>query len=294
MKKIFCLNTFIALFFLLPTSSVSAQYLEAGFNIGGANYLGDLAPSSLWTSVGDVNLSGGVMVRINWVDWVTFRAGYQYGSIEASDANAKNAESRRKRNLSFRSVLHELHLTTEINIFGYRPYKSGRGFAPFLFAGISAFKFNPQAEWNGQWYDLQPLGTEGQGLAQAPARYKRVQLAIPAGIGFKFALSPSLNLGLEVGMRKTFTDYLDDVSTNYPDLALLATSPQGEIATALSWRGGEIDPEATAPAAGAVRGDPDDLDWYIFSGLSLSYNFIGGFKGKRGSRKSKKLKCPTF
>ncbi len=290
MKKRSLFPYLLALLFSLSTGSISAQYLEAGLAIGGSNYLGDLTPSRLWTSVGDVNLSSGVFVRYNAFDWVSLRATYQYGKINASDADAKNSESRKKRNLSFRSTLHEISLATEINIFGYRPYKKGGSFAPYLFGGVAFFKFNPQAEWDGQWYDLQPLGTEGQGLPGNPEKYKRSQISIPIGLGFKWALSRNVNWGLDVGIRKTFTDYLDDVSTNYPDLEALATA-NGEIAKILSWRASELHPEATVPRVGLGRGDSDDLDWYLFSQLFISYNFIRSVKG---SRHSKKLKCPTF
>ncbi len=290
MKQINLFPFLLALFFSLSTGNISAQYLEAGVAIGGSNYLGDLTPSRLWTSAGDVNLSGGVLLRVNASDWITLRATYQYGTIKASDANARNAVSRKKRNLSFRSTLQEVSLGAEINIFGYRPYKKGGGFAPYIFGGLAFFNFNPQAEWNGQWYDLQTLGTEGQGLPGNPEKYKRSQFSIPLGLGFKWALSRNVNWGIDVGIRKTFTDYLDDVSTVYPDLEAIATA-NGEVAKALSWRTQELQPEAIPPKIGARRGDPNDLDWYLFSQVFISYNFIRNVKG---SRRSKKLKCPTF
>ena len=286
MKNSFSFSCFLAIFLCFNTGNLSAQYFEVGVNVGGANYLGDLSPSQLWTSAGDVNLAGGAMVRLNWTDWISLRAGFHYGKVTAADANAKTENSRRRRNLSFRSNIYEASLTTELNILGYRPYLRGKSFAPFLSGGIAVFKFNPQAEWQGQWYDLQPLQTEGQ-------TYALTQWSIPLGIGFKYALSTSINLGFEAGMRKTFTDYLDDVSGSYPDLIALAAN-NGSLAAELSWRTDELEPEAKPPLAGARRGDPDDLDWYIFTGIFVSYNFIGNGKARRGQRNSVKNKCPTF
>jgi hypothetical protein len=45
-------------------------------------------------------------------------------------------------------------------------------------------------------------------------------VAIPFGIGAKMNVSKKVGIGLEWGPRKTFTDYLDDVSGTYPDVSL--------------------------------------------------------------------------
>lgn len=291
MKKAFFLTLLLPLSFTLFTAKLSAQYIEAGISIGGANYLGDLTPSQLWTSVGDVHLSGGVIVRLNLVDWITLRSGLHYGQVAATDKRSRDESGRKERNLSFRSDIYEFHLGVEVNILGYRPYLRGRSLAPYVFGGIAAFKFNPQAELDGAWYDLQPLGTEGQNLGDGNGTYSLVQMAVPVGLGVKCALSQHLNLGIEAGMRKTFTDHLDDVSGFYPDLGELAE--QNGLAAELSWRGDELGDGLDAPQEGGIRGDPEDLDWYVFTGLTLTYNFIGNFRG-RGNRKARKSKCPTF
>ena len=89
------------------------------------------------------------------------------------------------------------------------------------------FNFNPQARkfdtntpfdndgnlTNNEWLDLQPLGTEGQYSSQYPEKdpYQLIQFAIPVGIGFKVSLSEKFSMAIEYGLRKTFTDYIDDV-----------------------------------------------------------------------------------
>jgi hypothetical protein len=47
--------------------------------------------------------------------------------------------------------------------------------------------------------------------------YSLTQLEIPMGGGFKFYLNESFYVGFEILHRKTFTDYIDDVSTKYID-----------------------------------------------------------------------------
>ncbi len=125
---------------------------------------------------------------------------------------------------------------------------------------------------------LQPLGTEGQRLpASNNPIYQLTQFSIPVGLGLKFAISDSWNIGFELGSRLTFTDYLDDVSTTYAsDNELLET--QGELALALANR------SRTPKLGGEGRGDAEDKDWYIMGGLSISFNLsetvFSGFSGR--------------
>ncbi len=95
---------------------------------------------------------------------------------------------------------------------------------PYVFAGFGVYHFNPQgsltdANGNVTWYDLKPLRTEGEGMAQYPNRkeYSLTQFNVPMGAGIKYFLSHKTTIGLEVSYRQTFTDYIDDVSTNYID-----------------------------------------------------------------------------
>lgn len=267
--------------------SLSAQ-IEAGVQVGISTYFGDIAPSGLWTSLGEVNFSAGAFARYNVGKWVSVKGGFNYAKISSADSDGSPTESRRVRNLNFRSNIFEFALTGEFNIMGYQPYNLERVFSPYIFAGVAAYKFKPQADYQGGWVDLQPLGTEGQGMDGEPEPYKTLQVSIPFGLGFKYAINDKWNLGIELGFRKTFTDYLDDVSTDYTDLVALAAF-NGEIAADLAWRGDEINPDATPPVVGYSRGASDKLDWYLISGITISYNFSdNGLVGSRGRSKRKK------
>ncbi len=287
-------NWIFSLLLCIPLS-LSAQ-LEVGGTVGVSNYLGDLAPSGLWTSLGEMNFSAGVFARYNIGKWVSLKGGINYGKISASDFNSNNSDFRQSRNLSFRSNIFEFGFTGEFNILGYAPYNLEKTFSPYVFVGIAGYKFNPQTEYNAEWVNLQPLGTEGQGMEGRPEKYKLLQMSIPFGGGVKYAINDKWNLGFEIGFRRTNTDYLDDVSTifvNYEDLA----SANGELAAILSWRGGEIEGAGyTRPESETVgRGNPNNLDWYVISGIFLSYNFTdNGLVGSRGRSRGKKKGCPSF
>jgi hypothetical protein len=194
---------------------LNAQYAEVGCYLGASNYLGDLSEQHLQTT--EFNGLLGVFGRYNATKYLTLKASLLKGSISGSDANARSKEHR-ERNLNFRSDVLELGLTSEVNFTPYniRANKTG---VPYFFSGLALAYFNPQAQMRGSWYNLQPKQTEGK-------KYSRFALAVPFGLGMKFNLSYKLNFGLEVGARKTFTDYLDDVSSEYPDiLELRKTDP---------------------------------------------------------------------
>ena len=275
-----------------------AQYLEVGGSLGASNYLGDLAPSSLWTSIGQTNWAQGVFVRYNINNFTAFRLDLTHGFISGSDKFSVEDNSRGERNLSFRTEIYEAALLGELNILRFQPDGKNKMFSPYIFGGIALYKFNPQTKFDDQWYDLQPLGTEGQGLSNYPKKYSLTQFSIPVGGGLKVAMNQNFTITFETGLRKTFTDYLDDVSSFYPDFEELAIT-NGELAAELSWRYDEINADAIPPASGAGRGDPLDLDWYIFSKLAISYNFIKRKKTlKKGKIKRRKnnrsIKCPAF
>lgn len=286
MTKQHSLSILIALF--LPLL-ISAQHLEFGLMGGTSHYLGDLVPKANRFSTGKTHFMGGAFLKYNINNFVAIRAGGNYGKLSADDADS-NIESRKLRNLSFESKLIEGNLIAEFNILGYQPYNLARPFSPYIFAGVAFFNFKPQAELNGSLVDLQPLGTEGQGLAEFPERkfYQLTQFSIPVGAGIKYALNDQINLGFEIGIRKTFTDYIDDVSLTYVDDVLLTENRGPETAALANRTGAPI-------VAGAARGSAENDDWYIISGITLSYNFIdNGLVGSRKRGKRRKDGCPTF
>jgi opacity protein-like surface antigen len=279
---ILILGMFFSPFFLI------SQHSELGIKFGVSLYQGDLSPDIKELNPGQVNPMVGVFGKYNFNRFIVARAGFNYGLVSAEDAKSTNDGSK-NRNLSFRSNILEGNLMLEINILGYEPYNLEKPWSPYVFAGIALFHYNPKAKYDGEWIELQPLGTEGQGLPSYPDRqpYSLNEFAIPFGAGLKFALSDTWNLGVEGGFRRAFTDYLDDVSMSYVEESLLLE--KNPLSAALANRSGN------PIAAGSTRGNDKVSDWYAFFGVTLSKNFLdNGLVGSRRRGRKSKTGCPTF
>ena len=247
-----------------------AQYFETGMMTGVSNYLGELKEDYMDPS--EYNLAFGVFMRYRFSPSIAVKASFYKGQLSGSDSNSSDPEIR-ARNLNFRTELMELGVTGEWHIGGY-DILDGKISAPYLFAGLSIFHFNPQSHYQGNWVDLQPLGTEGQGDGRYGEGnyYNLYQVSIPMGVGVQFSLNHQHNFGFEFGMRKTFTDYIDDVSGYYPDIdGLMKSNPMAGL---LSYRSNDAF-DGLRPyenPMGQERGDPTNKDWYFFAGLTWSIN----------------------
>ncbi|MBX2877527.1 MAG: outer membrane beta-barrel protein [Saprospiraceae bacterium] len=288
MKSLFPL---LALFFL--QTALNAQYFEVGVLGGGGNYQGDLSNNSSTVYLGQTHFAGGVFGRYNANDFLSVRLGFNYTTLSGADANAPVGVFR-DRNLHFQTDIYEAALIGEFNILRYQPYNLANPFSPYLFGGIAFFTFNPKAEYQGDLVALQPLGTEGQGMPDRPDPYQTQQFAIPFGFGLKYALNDHWNLGIELGFRKTFTDYIDDVSSTYVSYNDLLAS-NGELAAALANRQGELlGSDPVIVPTGTQRGDGKTTDTYFILGLTVSYNFIdNGLVGSRGRSGRRRSGCRT-
>ncbi|HFB99981.1 MAG TPA: hypothetical protein ENJ53_04170 [Phaeodactylibacter sp.] len=278
--------SFLVLFFFIQFTGLS-QYTEVGVFAGVSNYKGDLAPNFM--EVQGYAPAFGAFGRYNFTGHFSVKMHFYKGILKGTDAYSQITKGNRARNLSFRTDLYELGLQVEYNFLNYDAVIGNHVTTPYVFGGVAGFYFNPQAEYDGQWFDLQPLGTEGQGLEGYASPYQKFSLGIPMGFGVKFNLSHSTNIGLEVGMRKTFTDYIDDVSTVYPDLNVL-NEEKGGFAAALSYRTPEYDPKMATDPTGLERGDAKLKDWYFFGGVTISVNIgkASGFENRQKRPRSRR------
>jgi len=290
MKRIFFASIF-TLSLVFVQQNLNAQ-LEAGLSVGLSTYQGDLAPNTISGSFSQLHFSGGLFGRYNINNFLAAKLAFNYAKLSANDANS-SGESQQLRNLSFRSTVFEAAFTGEFNILGYQPYNYERTFSPYLFVGVSYFRFNPEAFYDNEWVQLQPLGTEGQGIEGNEEPYKLFEIAIPVGFGVKYALNDQWNIGLEIGLRKTFTDYIDDVSGLYGNNEQIGAA-NGELAALLNDRSGEVSNEPPVRTATSNRGNAEKDDSFIITGIFISYNFAdNGLVGGR-NKSRKKTGCPTF
>lgn len=252
------------LFLFLLGYHAKGQVSELGITGGVSYYIGDINPTKHYPD--HTHLAGGLMYRYNFNERYALRLQGLYGKLEAYDIGSPDT-LQQLRNLGFRSVVFEASALLEINFFKYRGLaKDSRTWTPFVFGGLAYFHTDPQNKLGDTWYDLQPLGTEGQGTGSGGDSYSLNQFCIPFGAGVKFALTNKLDLQLEWGLRRTYTDYIDDVSGVYvADAVLLEES--GPLTAALA------DPgplRTTGVNTGRARGDSQTRDWYQYSGITLS------------------------
>lgn len=252
---------------------------------GAMNYQGDLNPSSFKFS--HSHFAGGILVRKPLGRLFTVRAGANIGTIEAADK--WNRDYLKTRNLSFTSTVKEAYVALELNILDF----SSKRFTPYLYGGIGIFHFDPWTlDKSGTKTYLKPLSTEGQGIPDYPEQrpYNLTQLVLPFGGGVKFAVTDAFTVGFEFSQRKTFTDYLDDVSSHYVDRNVLLNA-KGAKAVELAFRENELpNGRPLYPAHGDQRGTPSEMDWYYFFGVNFEFKLNGLFRSS-GSVKSQR--CPS-
>ncbi|MEO5942823.1 MAG: DUF6089 family protein [Ferruginibacter sp.] len=272
----------------LPFSG-SAQRIHGDIYGGVANYTGDLQGKRYTFSNSGAMLGLGMSYDIN--NKFIVRGIATYLNVQGDDKINTTATGVTYRNLNFKSHVLEAQLALEYNFFDL----SERSFTPYIFAGVAAFHFQPYSyDTLGNKFLLRPFSTEGEGLAAYPDKkpYNTKQFAIPFGGGLKFVLSDRVQLSVEVGLRKLFTDYLDDVSTTYADSSILLAA-RGPNAVEFAYRGNELKGGPGYPAAGSQRGNSKNKDWYYATGIHISYLFgAGNGNGTGGGRKGNRLGCP--
>ena len=280
---------FVAFILFLPTTT-SAQYYEFGGGLGSTLYYGDLNAPDLSTNLSNAEFAGQLMLRYLPNKYLGYRANLTIGKFSGDDRNSK-LDFQKLRNLRFTSIMVEGAVMGEFYVFGYDAKAGTQLFSPYFTAGLGALYFNPKADLDGETYALQPLGTEGQGLPGQISKYSRIALVFPFGGGVKFKINEKYNFGIELLSRKTFTDYIDDVSANYANTDELLAA-YGPVSQALADRRNEIlgleDPLNTP---GAQRGGASVNDYYF----SIMFNFTANIESVFGLGRNKgSSDCPRF
>jgi len=302
-------KTLLTLVFALITSlsGFSQYYVDYGFSVGATNYLGDIGGGMGTRNdfVSDMKLNAtrwtlGGFYRYRVSNKIGVKAHLSYIRITGDDANTTNPY-RRGRNLNFKNDMFELLVEGEYYLYKVNDVgKTGRyssDFNLYAFVGVGLFYSNPKGQTSsGEWVSLRPLQTEG-------VSYSAFNFAIPAGLGFYYTIDRKYRLGLEIGWRTTFTDYIDDVSDVY------VTEPDGISNKANQELIDEIHadnpdlpggPSMNTYQPGDKRGDPTHNDSYMTATINFSWAIRGrskfyrakhswvlGRKGKRRRRKSR-------
>ena len=262
------LHTLLLAAFLGLSNSMLGQFYELGLGGSGTLFHGDVGA----VATGAKGAHGftpnqpasqiTLRRQFNW-HWST-RLSYTRGYLSGMDALAKD-DWKQDRDLAFRTEISEISYMTEFN---YWPYGTGTKFNQsfYLFAGIGLTQYHPQGEFEGEWYDLRPLGTEGQQTdLNNQLFYGTTTLTAAMGFGYRRSLARDWSMTTEVGWRSYGSDYLDDTSGDYVDAQDLAEE-RGELAAYFS------NPGNVPYQSALARGNAQSKDWAIFAGLTIFYN----------------------
>ncbi|MBI3134438.1 MAG: hypothetical protein HYZ14_07140 [Bacteroidetes bacterium] len=255
-------------------------------DLGGLNRIGtdfSLADLELVMTRPSVHLGYRYRVKRMWLT----KSIVQYSLLKGND-QLTNEPFRHYRNLHFRTHLIEFsqqfefilfsneHFGKRYKIHGLRGMKN-KNTLLYLFTGAKAFIYIPQGMVNQGWTNLRPLHTEGQGLTGGPKPYRLFNFGIPFGVGLKLNLDQVWRINFEFSYTKTFTDYLDDVSSVYYDNALIEQHYGSIAAYFADPSSGE---HATWTYAGEMRGDNNEKDALIYFNIS----FVRNLTYKRGKK----------
>ena len=298
MKNIFTYSTaFVLGLALVVTPDAEAQqfskrkqYNSVGFSLNAMNYFGDVTPVTNFTSlrVGATRVGAGVSITRRFYPRVSGRFGLCYGRIsgddsKAADPNDPNAQFRYNRNMTFRNDIVEASAVAIIDLIENRNnYLKRPDFVPYVFAGVAGFYHNPKGLvganapnglTTGEYVALADVKTEGQASA-----YSQYQISIPFGGGIRYRINRNFDASLEIGWRKTFTDYLDDIGGKYADLTNGTPAQKyfgRDITRSISQPKDQFIPanfpSFTAPGVAQRGSKSNKTDWYIVTGVTLNY-----------------------
>jgi len=234
---------------------------------------------------------------------LSVRLGSVISRVAGDDANSKET-SRKARNLNFRSNIISFGFNVDYYLVPegsyHRNMTAGERFSMYFTTGLSMFKFNPQGtDENGNWVDLQPLCTEGQGTNYSYKQnlngipyvytteskpYSLTAFEIPVGLGFNFIAEKSITVGLELGVHFTTTDYIDDCSSYYFDWKnpnFLAENPDAAPPSSMTTKMANKSNGYYAGTMGQKRGNSGYNDAYVTALVILRYKLPVFSSGRR-------------
>ena len=265
----FRIFVFLGLLMLAQPASAQRKFEQSktlGLTVGTGYYLGEMNPTGHFK--GRFQPGFGGFLRMNMTRRFGVRAALQRTALLYYDADS-NDPWIANRNLHFRNAITEGSVVAEFNYSRYQIGNTKDRFTGYLFAGLSLYSHMPEAEIDGIWYELQPMGTEGQGTTGGGERYATTGFAVPFGFGFKWNFGPFSALNIEWGMRRTWTDHLDDVGGYYASLAVLEEEA-GPLSELLSVSRIEGEGDLEDPV-GQMRGYNGLDDRFAVMSVSLTF-----------------------
>jgi len=272
-------------------SGISVGYSQYKFDFGGrlgaSNYLGDIGGKEqtrrdfIWDmKMRQTRWAGGGFARYRFNQYFGVNAGLTYIRIQGDDRFTTNP-ARRGRNLNFKNDMLELYARGEFYFYSNDDLGNrGRyylGVKTYAFAGVGGLLHGPKTKYDGDKYRLRKMQTEG-------VKYSPVTAVIPMGFGVYFTHKREHRYGFEMVWNKTFTDYLDDISSVYADPATLPDPMSGVLADRHHELSDEVKQEVPSsiyygykeagdldPVKTNKRGDDTNKDNYLLATFTYSY-----------------------
>lgn len=273
----------LSFFFL----KANAQKTEIGVLLGVSTYYGDIVNNF---DPNTFRFSGGLFMRYHLNQRWVIRGNLAYARVTGADSVSKDSEFQRNRNMSFYTDIIELSGVAEYNLIADK--NKGRRvktpIIPYVYGGLGVFYYQPWAIYpvTGKPIELRPLKTDG-------SSYSTIALCIPVGVGVRFYLNRTWQLGFDFGARFTSTSHIDDVAGNsvYPDPSQLP-SAAARIMYDPSKAPKDPDTGIGYGKPGKIRGKIKNLnDMYFIAGVTLSYRL---WPGKVRGYGGKAIRCPRF
>jgi Domain of unknown function (DUF6089) len=288
---------------------------EAGIDLGPSVFMGDLGGHRGKGTyfLKDYNfpvtkLMKGIYLAVYPSEWLGFRVAGNFTQLTGDDSyirtDGKWELTRKVRDIEFRANTQEIYGAFELypNVLTNMKYDYIPRLRYYGVVGVGWFHFNPQSPYvdptNGKtsWIDLKPLRLEGQGVIAGRKEYAKSGMIIPMGLGIKYDVTDRWVIGLEVLHRKTFTDYVDDVSIRYADINQIAPylTPQQQVHARYFLGQGLTNLQVRSPyGAGRRRGNPTRNDAYFSYSFRFAYKF-GNLYNSIFKNSLNQVRCPSY
>lgn len=224
-----------SLIFLGIEQIAQAQKYEVGAGAGVASYSGDIMRR---IDPGQVGLQGTLFGKRNFDNVWSLRGGVNMAFLNAADSIKPIDQLAVLRDARFRAGIVEISAIMEFNFLDFLRNNSEFRWSPYAFFGL------------GYTFVIAKGNTYAFNRSE---NYNLSTMVIPFGGGVKYRLDDRWTIALEVGMRPTFTDYLDKIDSQEPPVPRFQN------------------PAAPNEPYGINFGNPHDKDWYYFTGIMVSY-----------------------
>jgi hypothetical protein len=201
------------------------QSVDIGFFGGTGIYFGDMTKTE-WSK--SINPAYGTFLRFNFNPRYALRFNVLNGSIGAIGEFESVP-------VQFNKNVLDVSLQFEFNYFKYIVGDKEKPYSTYIFGGVGMQTYH---------YNINSIdGSE-------------ISPTIPFGLGFKFNLSKRFGIGIEMGLRKTFSDKLDNL-----DDPLSYQITKGDQITQINY-----------------TDQYHNNDWTTYTGVHLVYKMIYGNK----------------